>query len=100
MKWRDVWVENWFWTGSPCWLIFAEKSVPLFSSGSKEPSALTPKICFASDVVESSYWSLDGLSDGVVPVSSSGGNVGLQKELTSCLGCDLQWIRSSDLSSS
>lgn len=38
----------------------------------------------------SSYWGLDAPSDGVEPVSSSRGGVGLEEELTSCLCCDLQ----------
>lgn len=47
----------------------------------------------SSDVAERSYWRLDVLSDGVEPGSSSRGRVGLEEELTSCLGCDLQRIR-------
>ena len=38
----------------------------------------------------SSYWRVDGLSDGVVPFTGRGVAVSLEEVLTSCAGCDLE----------
>lgn len=84
---------NRVWTDSPCCLTSGEETSHPFSSEGRERSPLTHKIQFASDASGSSYWSFDGLSDGLVPVGSSGVRVGLEEELTSCVCCDLQQIK-------